>query len=56
MNLDKLSFYASYVAIFCGIFLLVMQLYTKVYSTTNLVMALLFLAVGLFGLRKYRTK
>jgi membrane-bound ClpP family serine protease len=54
MNKDKLSYYASYVAIICGIFLLVMKFYTHDNSSTNLVMALLFVAIGFIGLRKYK--
>jgi LPXTG-motif cell wall-anchored protein len=53
MNKDKLSFYASYVAIACGIFLLVMNFYAKS-NTTNIVMGLLFLVIGGLGLKKYK--
>ncbi|MFY7910273.1 MAG: hypothetical protein ACOVO2_11995 [Emticicia sp.] len=56
MNKDKLSYYASYVAIFCGIFLLVMKLYIKDKSSTNTVMALLFVIIGVVGLRMYNRK
>ena len=54
MDKDRLSYYASYVAIVCGIFLLVMKLYTHDKSSTNLVMALLFVIIGIFGLKKYK--
>ena len=54
MDKDRLSYYASYVAIVCGIFLLVMKLYTHDKSSTNFVMAILFVTIGLIGLKKYR--
>lgn len=56
MNKDRLSYYASYVAIFCGIFLLLMKLYLQDKSTTNLTMALLFVSIGIIGLRLYHKK
>jgi len=54
MNKDKLSYYASYVAIFCGIFLLIMKLYLHDKSSTNVVMALLFVIIGVVGLRRFK--
>lgn len=56
MNKDKLSYYASYVAIFCGIFLLFMKLYTHDKSSTNTVMGLLFVVIGVVGIRMYKKK
>jgi hypothetical protein len=56
MNKEKLSYYASYVAIFSGIFLLIMKLYINDKSSTNTVMALLFVVIGVIGLRMYRRK
>jgi hypothetical protein len=56
MNKHRLSYYASYVAIFCGIFLLLMKLYLQDKSTLNLVMAILFLSIGFFGLKMYHKK
>ena len=56
MNKDRLSYYASYVAIFCGIFLLLMKLYLQDKSTSNLVMALLFISIGFIGLKTYHKK
>jgi hypothetical protein len=51
MNKDRISYYASYIAIFCGIFLLVMKLYLQDKSTSNLIMAILFLSIGFVGLK-----
>jgi positive regulator of sigma E activity len=56
MNKDRLSYYASYVAIFCGIFLLLMKLYLQDKSTSNIVMALLFVSIGFIGLKTYHKK
>ncbi len=56
MNKDKLSYFASYVAIFCGIFLLVMKLYVHEKSLTTTVMGLLFIGIGFAGLRMYKRK
>jgi hypothetical protein len=56
MDKDRLSYYASYVAIFCGIFLLLMKLYLQDKSSTNLTMALLFVSIGIIGLRLYLKK
>lgn len=56
MNKDRLSYYASYVAIFCGIFLLIMKFYINDKSSTNTIMGLLFVIIGVVGLRKFRKK
>ncbi|MDZ7935711.1 MAG: hypothetical protein U5M51_12280 [Emticicia sp.] len=56
MNKDKLSYYASYVAIFCGIFLFVMKIYTPEKSFTTTFMGFLFIGIGIVGLRKFRGK
>lgn len=56
MNKDRLSYYASYVAIFCGTFLFVMKLYVNEKSLTTTVMGLLFIGIGLVGLRKFNSK
>lgn len=56
MDKHRISYYASYVAIFCGIFLLVMKLYLQDNSTLNLVMAILFLSIGFLGLKMYHKK
>lgn len=56
MNIDKLSYYASYVAIFCGIFLFVMKFYVNEKSLTTTIMGFLFIGIGLVGLRMYQKK
>lgn len=56
MNKDKLSYYSSYIAIICGIFLIIMKYYANDNSNLHLVMALLFISIGLIGLRQYRNK
>ncbi|WP_394990629.1 hypothetical protein [Emticicia sp.] len=56
MDKNKLSYYASYVAIACGILILLMRLIVKNVSTINTFMGVLFLAIGAAGLRKFRNQ
>ncbi|CAH0995130.1 hypothetical protein EMA8858_01250 [Emticicia aquatica] len=54
MDKNKLSFYSSYVAIACGILLLVMKLFSQGVSTVNTVMGLLFIVIGIVGLKRFK--
>lgn len=54
MDKNKLSFYASFVAIACGIFIIGLRFVTPEVSTSNIVMGLVFITIGLIGLRRFR--
>ncbi len=56
MDKNKLSFYASYVAIACGILILFMRFFLNGVSTANIVMGILFIVIGLVGLKSFRNK
>jgi hypothetical protein len=56
MDKNKLSYYASYVAIACGILIISMRLFVKGVSTGNTAMGILFIAIGAAGLRKFRNQ
>jgi len=54
MDKNKLSYYASYVAIACGILIISLRFITPTVTTSNLVMGLIFITVGLIGLKRFR--
>lgn len=56
MDKNKLSYYASYVAIACGMLILAMRLFVKEVSVGNIAMGILFIAIGAAGLRKFRNR
>ncbi len=56
MDKNKLSYYASYVAIACGILILSIRLFVKDVSVGNTAMGVVFIAIGAAGLRKFRNK
>jgi hypothetical protein len=56
MDKNKLSFYASYVAIACGILILSIRLIDSTVSSTSSVMGLLFVIIGIVGLRRFKNK
>jgi uncharacterized membrane protein len=56
MDKNKLSFYASFVAIACGILVIVARFIGNNVSSGNTVMGLLFVVIGLAGLRKFRNR
>lgn len=54
MDKNKLSFYASYVAIACGILIITLRFFMPDISTAKIIMGLVFITVGLIGLRRFR--
>lgn len=54
MDKNKLTIVASYVAIACGILILSISLFFPEVSTFKIVMGLLFITVGMIGLRLFR--
>lgn len=54
MDKNKLSFYASYVAIACGILIITLRFFTPEISTAKIVMGLIFIIIGLIGLKRFR--
>lgn len=56
MDKNKLSFYASYVAIACGILILSIRLIDKNVSSVQTSFGLIFIVIGVVGLRKFKNK
>ncbi|WP_435355136.1 hypothetical protein [Emticicia sp. SJ17W-69] len=56
MDKNKLSYYASYVAIACGILILAIRISIKTVSLMNTFMGILFIVIGIAGLRSFRNK
>lgn len=56
MNKNKLSYYASYVAIACGILILAIRISVSSVSSMNTFMGVLFIVIGIGGLRSYGNK
>jgi hypothetical protein len=56
MDKNKLSYYASFVAIACGILILVARVIGNNVTSVNTVMGLLFVTIGVAGLRRFRNK
>lgn len=56
MDKNKLSYYASYVAIACGILILVARIIGNNVTTINTAMGVMFIAIGAAGLRRFRNK
>ncbi|WP_165372142.1 hypothetical protein [Emticicia agri] len=54
MDKNKLTVYASYVAIACGIIILTISLFFPGVTTFKIAMGLLFIVVGMIGLRWFR--
>ncbi|MBA4853479.1 hypothetical protein [Emticicia sp. BO119] len=54
MDKNKLTIYASYVAITCGLLILTLSLFFPEVTTFKILMGLLFIAVGMIGLRWFR--
>lgn len=56
MDKNKLSYYASYVAIACGILILAIRIAVKEVPTVSTAMGILFIAIGVAGLRRFKNK
>lgn len=56
MDKNKLSYYASYVAIACGILILSIRLIDKNVPTFSTVFGLVFVIIGVVGLRNFKNK
>jgi hypothetical protein len=56
MNKNRLSYYASFVAIACGVLILIMSFFVKPISTFNVVMVFIFIGIGVFGVKMYQNK
>jgi multidrug transporter EmrE-like cation transporter len=54
MDKNKLSYYASYVAIACGVLIITLRFFTPDVSTAKIVMGLVFITVGMIGLNRFR--
>ncbi len=54
MDKNKLSYYASCVAIASGILILAMRIFLKEVSVGNTAMGIIFIAIGAAGLRRFR--
>ncbi|WP_337040894.1 hypothetical protein [Emticicia sp. 17c] len=54
MDKNKLSYYSSYVAIICGILLVVLRFFTPEVTNAKVAMGLLFITIGFIGLRRFR--
>ena len=53
MDKNKVSYYASYVAIACGILILAIRLSVTSVSSMNTFMGILFIVIGIAGLRSH---
>ncbi|WP_460471411.1 hypothetical protein [Emticicia fontis] len=54
MDKNKLTVYASYVAITCGIIILTLGFFLPDVTTFKFAMGLLFITIGLIGLKRFR--
>ena len=54
MDKNKLSYYACYAAIACGIVVLLLSFVVEKVSTFNLGMGILFLVIGSLGLKIFK--
>ncbi len=56
MDKNKLSYYASFAAIACGILIVIAYIIGNNVSLFKLIFGVIFIVIGYFGLRQFKNK